>query len=289
MNLLLMLLCLCFGIFYVRLRMDIHNLSAQLAEIHRGSHMELSTNSRQKPLLALCRNLNQVLAARDRAHMRYEKAQKQLNQNITSLAHDIRTPLTGATGYIQLAEECENETKKNHYLAAAQKRLTELKDMLEEMFLYTKLTVEDYSLSIEKLQVLPLLGDCLLSFYTKFEDANLEPKVLFASEDFSVQADEEALRRVFLNLIQNALLHGAGNITILQQGNILIFQNSLAPDSLPDPEQIFDRFYKADPARRKGSSGLGLFIVKELIQKMDGQISAALENDCLKISILLPV
>ena len=67
-------------------------------------------------------------------------------------------------------------------------------------FLYTKLTDEDYSLSLRKLQVLPLLSECLLSLYTRFEEAGISPNVTFQSEGFHVNADEDALKRVFLNL-----------------------------------------------------------------------------------------
>lgn len=294
MNILLIPLCLtciflCF--FYIRLRMEIRSLTAQLREIQSGSHMELAVNSRQKPLLIFCSLLNQVLTAKDANHTQYEKSEKLLKQNITSLAHDIRTPLTGASGYVQLALECAEgaaSAKEAHYLHAAQKRLTELKDMLEEMFLYTKLTSEEFTLTIEKIQVLPLLSDCLLSLYTRFEASGTSPHVTFASETFSVLAEEEALRRIFLNLIQNALIHGTDGISILQEGSELIFMNSMPPDDTPDPEQIFDRFYKADSARRKGSSGLGLFIVKELTHKMNGEVKAEVEKGNLKIVLHFP-
>ena len=291
MNILLILLCfacICLCFFYIRLHMGILFLTTQLKEIQKGSHMELAVNSRQKSLLILCSCLNQVLAAKDANHTQYEKTENLLKQNITNLAHDIRTPLTGASGYVQLAQECDNPAKKAHYLNAAEKRLTELKDMLDEMFLYTKLTSEEFSLSLEKIQVLPLLSDCLLSLYAKFEDLGAAPEVTFESENFSVQADEEALRRIFLNLIQNALLHGTGDISILQKGTYLFFENSVPPDSAPDPTQLFDRFYKADSARRKGSSGLGLFIVKELTLKMKGEVNAVLENGQLKIILQFP-
>lgn len=98
-----------------------------------------------------------------------------------------------------------------------------------------------------------------------------------------MRADEESLRRIFRNLIQNALLHGKGNVTVRQRGMRLTFENAVSDTSRPEPGQIFDRFYKADAARRKGSSGLGLFIVKELMEKMGGQARAELEGETLRI------
>jgi len=286
MNILLMILgiaCVWLGGLYLRLCGDIRSLSGQLGEIGRGSHMELAVNSRQKSLLTLCQVLNRVLAAKDADHIRCERAEKLLKQNITSLAHDIRTPLMGASGYIQLAGECEDSGKLEHYLEAAGKRMAELEDMLEEMFLYTKLSSEDFSLSSTDIQVLPLLGECLLGLYSRFEELGISPEVSFESEGFCVAADEEALRRVFLNLIQNALVHGTGGMIITQKGNSLSFENPVAEGNVPDPGQMFERFYKADTARRKGSSGLGLYIVRELMRKMGGEVKAQLEEGMLKV------
>lgn len=277
------IVCAGLCILYFRMRREIAFLCGQLGEVERGSHMEITVNCRHKPLLALCRQLNRILASKDAAHMRYERAEQQLKQNIVGLAHDIRTPLTGAAGYIQLAQECGEEERKERYLCSAERRLAELGDMLEEMFLYTKLISEEFELSMKKVQVLPLLSECLLGLYARFEEKGVSPRVEFESESFPVLADEEALRRIFLNLIQNALIHGAGGITITQKGSALVFENPLSEGSRPDPEILFDKFYKADSARRKGSSGLGLFIVRELVEKMDGEVRAELDEGMLRI------
>ena len=276
----------CFAVLllmYFRLRAELAWLRSQLEEIGRGSQIELVLNSRQRPLVNLCLTLNEVLASKDRDYSRYDRQEKLLKQNITGLAHDIRTPLTGAFGFVQFAMECLDADKRAHYLHAAEKRLSELEDMLEEMFLYTKLTGEDFALTIKKISVYPLLIDCLLGFYTRLEEMGCEPQVMFESEAFQVRADEDALRRVFQNLIQNALVHGEGGLSIIQKENALIFENLLAPDSRPEPARIFDRFYKRDPARRKGSSGLGLFIVKDLMERMGGSAAAQVEDQTLRI------
>ncbi len=277
---------------YIRIRLEIRSLCLQLEEIRQGSHLELTVSSRQQPLLALCRELNRLLSARDENHIRHERAEKQLKQNITDLAHDIRTPLTGASGYLQLALECEEPGKKGEYLRSVRRRLIELEDMLEKLFLYTKLTNEAFLFSPENLkniQILPLLGDCLLSLYAEFEKKRMTPKISFASEGFQVRGDEDALRRIFLNLLQNALLHGTGDLSVIQEPeNCLAFENAVPETASLNPGQIFDRFYKADQARRKGSSGLGLFIVKELMKRMGGDAQAEFEEGKLRILLSFP-
>ncbi len=273
------------GFLYIRICLNIASLAEQLQEIERGSHMELAVQSRQRPLLKLCRELNRTLASREADYRRYEKGERQLKQNITSLAHDIRTPLTGASGYVQMAVECEDDGRRAHYLQAAAGRLEEMGDMLEEMFLYTKLISEEFELFMEPLQALPLLSDCLLSMYVRFEEKGVSPQVEFKQEGFRVRGNEEAMRRIFQNLIQNALLHGEGDVYICQDGNRIVFENGVPEGARIDAEQIFDRFYKGDLARRKGSSGLGLFIVRELMRKMGGEARAEAQGGWLRVEL----
>lgn len=289
MNFVLVILSILCGfllIQYVRGILEIRSVCRQLEEIERGSSMELGAYSRRKDMLILVRKLNGLCRRQQQKKMQYEKAEKHLKQNIINLAHDIRTPLAGASGYVQLARECHEPERQSYYLEAAEGRLKELGDMLEELFLFSKLTSAEFELSMREVQVLPLLGDCLVGMYQQFEEKGISPEVRFDSEEFRVQADEECLRRIFHNLIRNALLHGKGNIIITQKEKCLSFENAVSETSRPDPEQIFERFYKADSARRKGSSGLGLFIVRELMEKMNGSVSAELEGDRLRIILV---
>lgn len=318
---LLSLACLLLLVLLLQLYAAIRFVCRQLETIQEGSHIQLTVTTRQRPLLTLCRILNRILSSRDRNQIQYEQAQKQLKQNITNLAHDIRTPLTGASGYLQLARECHDAAKNDHYLASAGRRLNELEDMLEKLFLYTKLTNEAYVFPEENklsIQLLPLLSECLLSLYTDFEEKKILPEIHFRQEGFRVRADEDSLRRIFLNLLQNALIHGENSLTITQfgpgeypllpdysefsldisdkdgttgplsWGGCLIFENPVPQDVSPDPRQIFDLFYKADKARKKSSSGLGLFIVKELLERMGGKAEAEFHDGILKILLYFP-
>lgn len=93
---------------------------------------------------------------------------------------------------------------------------------------------------------------------------------------------------MFHNLIQNALVHGEGGIAIRQKGNLLVFENAVPASESPDPERMFEQFYKADSVRRKGSSGLGLFVVKELAQRLGWKVQAQLQGNMLRIVLEFP-
>lgn len=270
----------------IRNHLEMKSLCMQLDELAQGSHMEIFVCRRDKTSLELCKKLNEVVTRQHQKEIQYERSQKRLKQNISALAHDIRTPLTSAAGYLQMGADCADKETRDRYLDISSKRLKELKDMLEELFLYTKLSTDDFQLSTQDLQVLPLLSECLIGMYQQFEEKGVTPLVEFETEGFHLKADEDCLNRIFRNLIQNALQHGNGGITITQQGRQMTFSNPIADDTHLDVAQIFDRFYKADAARRRGSSGMGLAIVKELVEKMGGGISAAINDGCLQINIM---
>ncbi len=121
--------CVVLAIRFVRVIFAVRSLSRQIEELGRGSHMEIGVQYRQRDILTLCRRLNQLVEYWFQRQKRQENAQRMMKQNITSLAHDIRTPLAGAAGYIQLAQECDDAVKQDRYLQTADDRLKELGDM----------------------------------------------------------------------------------------------------------------------------------------------------------------
>lgn len=260
-------------------------ISRQLEQVDDGSQIEITTDVRSKSFLRLCNRLNSVLEkARTEENQRL-RSQRKLKETVSAIAHDIRTPLTSASGYLQMMAECEDEVKRVRYHFIIRQRMDELKNMLEELFLYTKLTSEGFELECSSISVYPVLSECLIEIYDSFQAKGIEPEVEFEDETLQVMASHEGLSRIFRNLIHNALMHGASGLKILQSGNTLIFSNEIPEGIELDAGRIFDRFYKADRTRRKGSSGFGLAIVKELVMRMGGRISAQVKDQVLSITI----
>lgn len=286
---LLTALCLVLLALLICLKRELSHLSRQLDHIEKGSHMELTSRLRNRTFLDIYRRLNRILSDGRAQELVQLRAQNQLKQAIADIAHDIRTPLTSAAGYLQMLEDVTHEENQLRYQHIIEKRLSELKEMLEELFLYTKLKGEGFHLECVNTAVYPVLSDSLLGLYHLFEEKDAQPQIAFAEETLHVSADPQALGRIFRNLIHNALLHGSGNLFIRQEGYIIKFSNVMEeePDQAlrENPNQIFERFYKADQARRKGSSGLGLAIVKELMDQMGGRAQAQICENMLTISL----
>ncbi len=231
----------------------------------------------------LCQAVNARLEEGRQLRLETSRREQELKYTMACISHDIRIPLAGAMGYLQLLEGAPE--RQEEYQGIIRKRLEELEELLEELFLYTRLQSGSLPLECGNMPALPLLWDALAEFYPQLTAAGVEPELLFDREDMTVWASPEALGRVYRNLIANALRHGGGGLTVSGGDGAICFSNELPPGSRPDPEHLFDRFYQSSPARGKGGAGLGLSIVRELMERMDGQVSAQVTGDTLEIKL----
>ena len=267
-------------------RRQVRGLSEQLKDLEPGSNQRLTCSVRDRNILSLCRLVNTYIDSQQKLVLQAREAEEELKYTIASVSHDIRTPLAGASGYMQMAEKTEDPDKRKEYCRIVRGRLKDLEQLLDQLFLYTKLTSQEISLQMEPVSLFPLVCEVLTGFYGKFQEQNREPSLDFQEEAIQIQGDSSQLKRVLGNLVSNSLSYGLGTLFIVQKGNTLTFSNKVKDPESIDPDQMFARFYRGDPSRNasKGShAGLGLSIARELTQAMGGKIEARLHEDILEI------
>lgn len=273
------------GIALLRLwayRAQLLEMARVLEETPPESNLRLTVRMSGTAPRRLCQAVNARLEEGRRLRLETSRREQELKYTMACISHDIRTPLAGAMGYLQLLEgEPERQAE---YQGIIRKRLEELEELLEELFLYTRLQSGSLPLDCGVIAALPPLWDALAEFYPQFEAAGVTPELRFDREDMKIWASRSALDRVYRNLIANALRH-SGDLTISDRDGAICFSNPLPPGPRPDPEHLFDRFYQSNPARAKGGAGLGLSIVRELMERMGGQVSAQITGDILEIKL----
>ncbi|MEY8427022.1 HAMP domain-containing sensor histidine kinase [Lachnospiraceae bacterium 46-15] len=237
--------------------------------------------------------LNEYLTLKHREHAQYRKKEKIISDTYANLSHDIRTPLTSLDGYFQLLEDCSSADDRQRYLAVIRKRIESLKEMLEELFTFTKLKNETSPLELTHCCVTQILKETVFSYYEDWTKLGIEPEILIPKQRVYMPGNPPALRRIIQNVLKNAVEHGEKKIkiTLHTEGEQILLAVS---NKVPHPEQIdvamiFERFYKADEARSKTSTGLGLAIAKELVLRMAGEIEAAITEDIFCITIRFPL
>ncbi len=254
-----------------------------LEETPAESNLALTVETGGEPVRRLCRAVNRRLEKGRQLRQETLSRERELRHTMACISHDIRTPLAGAMGYLQLLEEEPEQGEE--YLKIIGRRLGELDGLLDELFLYTRLQSGSLPLKCKMTAVLPPLYDALAEFYLQLETAGIEPRLRFDREDISFYAGKEALGRIYRNLIANAIRHGRGDLSISVTESGVCFANLIEEGQVPDPNRIFDRLYQGNPARNNGGAGLGLTIVRELMEQMDGKASARIENGELLIEL----
>lgn len=227
--------------------------------------------------------LNDLLELRRKEKQYYQEKETLIADTYTNLSHDIRTPLTSLDGYFQLMEACENVEEQRRYLNIIHERIHSLNEMLEELFMFTKLKNESYRLELTSCCINRILKETVFSYYDEWVRREIQPDIQITEEQLYIDGNKQGLSRIIQNVIKNGLDHGEKKIRIVlkreQNRAVLRISNQVIASEQIDIEHVFDRFYKADAARSKTSTGLGLSIAKEFVRRMNGEIGAKIEEN----------
>lgn len=279
---------------WIAYRRQVKKACRQLAFLkNHKTNLRLTSDLPFSELNELIDGINEIIDLSRKAKQDAQCNESQLKETITNLSHDIRTPLTSLDGYFQLLAQTESEEERRHYLAVIQSRIKSLKNMLEELFTYTKLQNANYELAMETIDFSKCIFDTVFSFYDEFKSKKIEPTLDLIEKKVFINGNVEAIHRSVQNIIKNALEHGKTQISLSQfyENDVVVFScsNVVSNPKEIDIEQVFNRFYKADSARTYSSTGLGLAISKGLIEKMGGTVSAEIKGIVFTIKMKFPI
>jgi signal transduction histidine kinase len=237
--------------------------------------------------------LNDLLELRRKEKQYYQEKETLIADTYTNLSHDIRTPLTSLDGYFQLMEACENVEEQRRYLNIIHERIHSLNEMLEELFMFTKLKNESYRLELTSCCINRILKETVFSYYDDWVRREIQPDIQITEEQLYIAGNKQGLSRIIQNVIKNGLDHGEKKIRIVlkreQNQAVLRISNQVIASEQIDIEHVFDRFYKADAARSKTSTGLGLSIAREFVRRMNGEIGAKIEENEFIVEMSFPI
>lgn len=282
------------GILFWRYQRQVKNICRQLSFLLKhDSNMMITRDTEAGGIGELADVLNEWIDLHRREKQKYMEKEKMISDTYTNLSHDIRTPLTSLDGYFQLMENSEDAEEQKRYMKIIQERIGSLKDMLEELFTFTKLKNDTFQLELTTCCINKILKSTIFSYYDEWTAREIEPEIDISEELLYLAGNEQAIRRMLQNIIKNGLDHGEKKISISlfqEKGHIFLqIRNQVKHPEEIDVSQVFERFYKADMARSKTSSGLGLSIAKELVLHMNGKINARIENQEFCVEVVFPM
>ncbi len=306
-------------------RREIKSLTRQLREQKdRNTNMLLHTNSGAVvPTLELTREINSLLDDMRRSKVQYARKRHNLEQMMTNLSHDLRTPLTSAMGYLDMVLQDDlPAAEKERELNIIAQRLHRLEELINSFFEFSQIIAGEQRPKKKELNLVGVLEESIAHYYDDYCARNRTIHLRCEKSRLFLLSNQNMLLRIFDNLIGNSLKHGAGELVVSvyardntenaagaavqvtapshtqtdktssmedtkQKHFVAIrFENALFDTHL-DINRIFDEFYTTDISRTKGNTGLGLAIAKQFTEMLGGTISASYEEGRFAVTVEL--
>lgn len=212
--------------------------------------------------------------------------EKENRELISNISHDLKTPITAVKGYVEGIMDgiADTPEKMDRYVRTIYNKTNEMDHLINELTFYSKIDTNRIPYTFSKLNVEDYFADCAEEVGLELETRGIELVYAnYVKKDVMVIADGEQIRRVIHNIISNAIKYmdkpkGIIQIRIKDVGDFIQIEiedngKGIGPKDLP---YIFDRFYRTDVSRNssKGGSGIGLSIVKKILEDHGGKVWA---------------
>lgn len=293
-SIILTLICVVCIVKIFLMNKSIKNIAKDLEKIlNEDTNNLISISTENKQIKKIANNLNVELKKLRKEKMQYENGSEELKRTITNISHDIRTPLTAISGYIELLEKGSNESisknkyeERKKYIEIIKRKTNELVELTEQLFNFST-TIDTYNkLEKEKCCINDVLEESLAEYYETFQKEKILPIIKLCKEKVYKKLNKRALTRVFDNILSNIIKYSDGEITvILERDGKIIFSNKAKKLDTTSVQKIFDRYFTVENAKK--STGIGLSIAKQLVELNDGNIEAKYIDGNLVIEIIL--
>lgn len=270
---------------------EIKGIYTQLQDIRsKDTNSVIHSENGGKTAGELINGINALLKEVRDNRVHYQKKNHELEQMMTNISHDLRTPLTSAMGYIDIIRNADlPKEEQEREILIVEQRLLRLEELINSFFEFSKIISGGRQPETEELNLVEVLEESIVHYYDDYCGQKREIRFCCGRRKLKIFSNRNMLMRIFDNLINNALRHGTGDcsITICEADGIQIrFENELI-DSGMDIDRIFDEFYTTDISRTRGNTGLGLAIVKQFTQMLGGKVSAAYDGRLFSVVIEL--
>jgi len=252
--------------------------------LEHDSNRLLTVVSIDHRLKRFVNQLNQILIKYRNERLKFQNGNVEIETAITNISHDLRTPLTAIRGYLEL---CKKETSRDdidRYIRIIENRTNTMEQLTEELFRYSLVATSTEELLYEEVSLNAVLDESIAEYYPVFIKHNMVPEICMTEHIVKRMLDKKVLMRIISNIISNAIKYSEGDFKItLSDDGSMSFSNHCRNMNRVDASKLFHRFYTVESARN--STGLGLAIAKNFVEKMDGEIIAEYEKERLSIKI----
>ncbi len=227
----------------------------------------------------ICYDINEIAMNSQSRLIEQKRSEQAYKRLMTSLSHDVKTPLASLVGYLEAVEsKMVTGAEQDDYIRVATEKAHHLKDFVTALFEWVKLDAREQIFHFELCDLNELSRNIIADWIPILENSGFEYEIEVPETECSIRIDPNAYTRILNNLMQNVIVHSKGDqitFSISAKGAyaiITVKDNGIgiSPADLP---HIFERMYRADHSRSIRGNGLGLSIVKELVSAHKGKIT----------------
>ena len=270
------------------MKKDIAGIDCEFNEkLKTDTNTLITVDGKDKTVCRLAAGINEQLKVLRKQRLKYEQGDLELKNAVANISHDLRTPLTAISGYLDLLEKEQKSQNAERYIGIIKNRTDTLKQLAEDLFRYSVITSPDYESPKERLSVNAVLEECIAYHYNAYKQAKIIPEIHLPESTVHCIINRVALNRIFSNLIENAIKYSDGDFFVELNGKGEVTVSNIASKlSAIEANKLFDRFYTVESAKK--STGLGLSIVKVLVEQAGGTINAKYTAGRLMFCVCLP-
>lgn len=279
-----MILLILVVLILIFLIIEIFNIRGQVKEILSSdrSNRLVTVNFPVFGLAGLSREINRLIEKERVLREDLEGEKEKIKSQVTSISHDLRTPLTSILGYLEL---CKAWPKKE-YIEIIESKAKGLEKLVETFYEISLLEDKAYDLPLDMVRPSYLIEDMAMGYFDDFKKKGIDLQVDI-NEDKEVIGNADELLRVYANLFSNMDKYSRGKAGVFHgmvDGRLkTIFSNDYRGDL--EEDKLFVKFYTGEKSRRNASSGVGLYTAKLLLEKMGHRVSANVKGNMLSVEI----
>ncbi|WP_404353200.1 sensor histidine kinase [Exiguobacterium aurantiacum] len=297
---LMVIVCLVLIYQYERkryLQFHIERMTSLVEELH--ANRDLVGPSVPPELEQLMATVRAISDSAAKAEQELVQADRLKHELVANVAHDLRSPLTSITGYLDLihGDRYRDEVELRHYIQVIHENATHLKGLINDIFDYTFLQNDRIALQTSEVRLDELLNQLIMQSTLRLSEVEMEARFSSSAKRPIVEGDALKLVRVFENILENAIRYGRDGTyidTFIEDTDevVLINMTNYGEEAIPsrDIPYVFERFFRVEKSRAHytGGSGLGLAIAKSIIDLHEGEIHVTSQPRETTFTIILP-
>ena len=266
----------------------LHRVRGQLSLI-KDALMDIKSGNLNRRVLVresdmtkqICYDINEIAMSSQSRLIQQKQSEQAYKRLMTSLSHDVKTPLASLVGYLEAVEsKMVTGAEQEEYIRVAAEKAYHLKEFVTVLFEWVKLDAGEQIFHFELCDLNELSRNIMADWVPLLESHDLTYEIEIPETEYMTRVDSTAYTRILNNLLQNILTHSVASQVSLtvteteQQAKIVVADNGKGI-SVSDLPHIFERMYQCDHSRAAKGNGLGLSIAKELVSVHKGTITAA--------------